>query len=68
MNKGLNKYITAFDYFDMALIISSAISSKVLKCFWSCIYQGVPFSSAGMENAKCVFNDSPDFRWQEKKR
>ena len=33
MNKGLNKYITAFDYFDMALIISSAISSKVLKFF-----------------------------------
>lgn len=33
MNKGLNKYITTFDYFDMALIVSSAISSKVLKFF-----------------------------------
>lgn len=37
-----------------------------LKIFYKCIYRGVQFSSAGIENAKCVFNDSPGSSCQEK--
>ena len=51
MNKGLSKYIAAFDYFDKSLIISSATSDGICIASFATII-GAPI---GIANASVSF-------------
>ena len=51
LNKTLNKYITALDYADKALLVLSGVSSGVYLCSFTTII-GKPVGIASMRSSK----------------